>query len=145
MKIKSRFEDFKSFAMKGNVLDLAVGVIIGGAFGKIVSSLVNDVIMPVIGLITGRVNLSEMKVVFQAANPDPIHPIAELSLKYGSFLQSIIDFLIIALSIYLFIKLIEKFKRKQEAAEPERPAPVRSEILLEEIRDLLKEQKKDHK
>ncbi len=146
MKIKSRFEDFKSFAMKGNVIDLAVGVIIGGAFGKIVSSLVNDVIMPVIGLITGRVNLTEMKVIFQAENlRDPNHPIAELSLKYGSFLQSIIDFLIIALSIYLFIKLIEKFKRKQEAAEPEPPAPARSEVLLEEIRDLLKEQKKDHK
>ena len=148
MKIKSRFEDFKSFAMKGNVLDLAVGVIIGGAFGKIVSSLVNDVIMPIIGLITGKVNLSTMKIVFRAEMIDPIDPtktIAELSMKYGSFLQSVVDFLIISLSIYLFIKLISKLKRKQEvvavAAEP--PAPSRSEELLEEIRDLLKEQHKD--
>lgn len=144
-KIKSRFDDFKSFAMKGNVLDLAVGVIIGGAFGKIVSSLVNDVIMPLIGLITGRMDLSSMKVIFRSA--DEVNKITELSLKYGAFLQSILDFLIIALSIYLFIKLIGKLKRKQEAVVVEvAPAvPVRSEVLLEEIRDLLKEQKKDHK
>lgn len=146
-KIKSRFDDFKSFAMKGNVLDLAVGVVIGGAFGKIVTSLVNDVIMPLIGLITGRMDLSTLKIIFRAASNDGVKDIAELSLKYGAFLQSILDFLIIALSIYLFIKLIGKLKRKQEAVvvEVAPPVPVRSEVLLEEIRDLLKEQKKDHK
>lgn len=143
-KIKSRFDDFKSFALKGNVLDLAVGVIIGGAFGKIVSSLVNDVIMPLIGLITGRVNLSALKVVFREASAtDAAVQITELSLKYGAFLQSILDFLIIAICIYLFIKLISKLKRKQEvvAVVIEPPAPTKSEVLLEEIRDLLKDKK----
>jgi large conductance mechanosensitive channel len=135
-KLKSRFADFKNFAMKGNVLDLAVGVIIGAAFGKIVSSLVGDIIMPLIGLVAGRVNLSSLFITLKAAEGAN----AALVLHYGSFLQSIIDFLLVALSIYFFIKLIGSFKRKQETAAVV-CVPTKSEELLEEIRDLLKERK----
>lgn len=135
LKVKSWMDDFKSFAMKGNVLDLAVGVIIGGAFGKIVSSLVGDVIMPLIGLVAGRVNLSSL---YLELVPE-IGEKAAVLLKYGAFLQSIIDFIIIALSIYVFIKIISKFKRKQEVKEAVAAAePTRTEVLLEEIRDLMK-------
>jgi len=138
VKIKSGFEDFKNFAMKGNVLDLAVGVIIGGAFSKIVTSLVNDIVMPLIGLIAGRVDLASLAAMLMPA--DSAKNAAALMLRYGSFLQSIVDFLIIAISIYLFIKLIERFRRKQAKAV-ELPVPARSEELLAEIRDLLKERK----
>lgn len=137
--IKTRFEDFKSFAMKGNVLDLAVGVIIGGAFGKIVSSLVGDVIMPLIGLVAGRVNLSALELKLMPA----VGTTKELVLHYGAFLQSIVDFVIIAASIYLFIKLIEKFKRKQEVVV--KVEANKTEELLVEIRDLLKENNRNHK
>lgn len=137
-KVKTRFEDFKQFAMKGNVLDLAVGVIIGGAFGKIVTSLVNDVLMPLIGLIAGRVNLSSLSLTLKGG----VGKTPALMLNYGSFLQSIVDFLIIAASIYAFIRLIGSFKRKQEKAAAETaPKPTKTEELLSEIRDLLKEDK----
>ncbi|MFJ7725009.1 large-conductance mechanosensitive channel protein MscL [Neobacillus sp. NPDC097160] len=119
------WNEFKKFAMKGNVIDLAVGVIIGAAFGKIVSSLVADIIMPLIGMIIGVVDFSDL---------------AYGKLKYGQFIQTIVDFLIISFSIFLFVKFITRFKKKEEAA----PAPVkvdRSEELLAEIRDLLKEEK----
>jgi large conductance mechanosensitive channel len=141
-KVKNRFDDFKQFAMKGNVIDLAVGVIIGGAFGKIVTSLVNDVLMPLIGLIAGRVDLSSLALTLRPG--DTAANIAALTLRYGSFLQSIVDFLIIAASIYLFIKLISNLKRKQEKAAMETPAvvPTKTEELLVEIRDLLKEDNK---
>jgi len=127
-------QDFKKFALRGNVLDLAVGVIIGGAFGKIVTSLVNDIIMPVLGIILGRINLKHLKWIIRPAEGET----AELSVLYGAFIQNIIDFLIIAFSIFLVIKLLEKFKKKEEEKPAEPPKPTKEEELLTEIRDLLK-------
>lgn len=126
----SFISDFKAFAMKGNIIDMAVGVVIGMAFGKIVSSLVDDIIMPLVGVITGGVDFSGLSVT-----------IGEAVIKYGKFIQSTVDFLIIALSIFLFLKLIMKFKKKQEEAPAPAPAPTKEEVLLTEIRDLLKEKK----
>lgn len=128
-------KEFKDFAFKGNVIDLAVGVIIGGAFGKIVTSLVNDVLMPIIGILLGGINFENLKFVITKASGD----VAESAIYYGSFIQSIVDFLIIATSIFLFVKLISLTKKKEEAAK-EKVAPVKSDevLLLEEIRDLLK-------
>lgn len=127
-------KDFKKFALKGNVIDLAIGVIIGGAFGKIVSSLVDDIIMPLLGIILGRIDLTSLKLVIKPAAED----VAELSLKYGQFLQSVIDFLIIAFSIFFMMKLLFAFKKKEEE-KPKAPEPSKEELLLTEIRDLLKE------
>lgn len=133
--------EFKEFAMKGNVIDMAVGVIIGGAFGKIVSSLVNDIIMPVVGLATGGINFTELKATLHEAVLDPAtqEVIKEaVTLNYGMFIQNIVDFLIIAFSIFMALKVIVKFK-KQEAETPAAPpAPSKEEELLTEIRDLLK-------
>lgn len=133
--------DFKAFAMKGNIVDMAVGVIIGGAFGKIVTSLVNDVIMPVVGLATGGVNFTELKATLHDAVLDPAtqEVVKEaVMLNYGMFIQNIVDFLIIAFSIFMALKVIVKFK-KQEAETPAAPpAPSKEEELLTEIRDLLK-------
>lgn len=133
------WEDFKKFALKGNVIDLAVGVIIGGAFGKIVTSLVNDVIMPLLGVVTGGINLTEAKWVIREAAGD-VTP--ELSLNYGQFLQNIVDFLIISLSIFMVIRLFNRFKKKEEKQEeaPVEPEPTKEQLLLTEIRDVLKEQ-----
>ena len=122
--------EFKEFAMRGNVVDLAIGVVIGGAFGKIVSSLVDSVIMPIVGLLTGGVNFSTLAV---AIGSDPKG--APVLLKYGAFVQSVIDFLIIAFVIFLAIKALNKMKKPEAAAEA--AAPPRSEQLLEEIRNLL--------
>ncbi|HDX9587532.1 TPA: large conductance mechanosensitive channel protein MscL [Bacillus pseudomycoides] len=124
------WNEFKKFALKGNVMDLAVGVVIGGAFGKIVSSLVNDIIMPLLGLLLGGINFSKLA-----------YPLGEDTLKYGAFIQTVVDFFIIAFSIFLFIKLFNKltFKKEEEKKE-EVPAPTKEEVLLTEIRDLLKQQ-----
>lgn len=122
------WEEFKQFAMKGNVLDLAIAVIIGGAFGKIVTSLVEDLIMPIIGLVMGGVSFTNLQYQFGAA-----------TIKYGAFVQSIVDFLIIAFTIFLFVKLLNKAKRKKEEVEIAEPAPGKEEVLLTEIRDLLKQ------
>lgn len=136
--------DFKEFAMKGNVVDMAVGVIVGGAFGKIVSSLVNDVLMPVIGLFTGGMDFSEMKYVMQEAvmnGEEVITP--EVAIGYGQFIQYIIDFIIVAFSIFVAIRFLMKFKKKEEAAEEApapAPEPTKEEVLLTEIRDLLRQQ-----
>lgn len=132
------FKDFKEFAMKGNVLDLATGVIIGGAFGKIVTSLVNDIIMPLIGLILGGRSFADRNLPLRLGDGEE----ADLILQYGMFLQSILDFLIIAFSIFMFIRLIMKFKKKEEIKEEVKKDPVATneEILLTEIRDLLKNQ-----
>lgn len=130
-------QEFKKFIMRGNVVDLAVGVIIGGAFGKIVSSLVNDLIMPLLGLILGKVNFADLKYVITPATEN----VAEVALKYGAFLQSVIDFLIIALSIFLMIKLLSSFKKKKEEETVAVPEPSKEEVLLAEIRDLLKDKK----
>ena len=140
---KSSFlQDFKAFAMKGNVIDMAVGVVIGGAFGKIVSSVVGDIIMPIIGVIVGGVNFTTLKWIIRPEHIKDGNEIAAISINYGNFIQVTIDFLIIAFSIFLFIKLISNFLRKKEepAAPPAPPAPSQEEVLLTEIRDLLKEQ-----
>ncbi|WP_059172472.1 large conductance mechanosensitive channel protein MscL [Bacillus sp. FJAT-27445] len=123
--------EFKKFAMKGNVLDLAVGVIIGGAFGKIVTSLVNDILMPIIGVLMGGINLKSLK-----------YPFGKAEILYGQFLQSVTDFLIISFSIFLFIKFIHHFRHKQEEEIVEilEEKADKTEELLAEIRDLLKEQ-----
>jgi large conductance mechanosensitive channel len=129
-------KEFKEFAMRGNVIDLAVGVVIGGAFGKIVTSLVNDVIMPPIGLLTGGVDFADKKWVLKAAdNTDPAHKVAEVAVNYGMFVNTLIQFLIIAFAIFLVVKAINRISRKQEAAPAAPPADV---VLLTEIRDLLK-------
>lgn len=121
--------EFKSFALKGNVLDLAIGVIIGTAFGKIVSSLVSDIIMPVVGLLLGGVDFSGLKAT-----------IGDATITYGVFLQTVVDFLIVSFSIFMFIRTLNRFKRKEEAKPEETPAPSKEEELLAEIRDLLKQQ-----
>ena len=135
--------DFKAFAMKGNVVDMAVGVIIGGAFGKIVTSLVNDVIMPLIGSVIGGIDFTNLKWVIREGVAEESMP--EAAMYYGKFLQSTVDFLIIAFSIFLFISLVQRLaaRHKKEAdAKPAAPAPApvpsAEERLLTEIRDLLK-------
>ncbi len=133
--------DFKNFAIKGNVIDMAVGVIIGGAFGKIVTSLVNDIIMPVVGLATGGINFTELKATLHEAVIDPTtqEVVREaVTLNYGMFIQNIVDFLIIAFSIFMALKVIMKFKKQEEAAPAPAPAPSKEEVLLTEIRDILK-------
>jgi large conductance mechanosensitive channel len=129
----SMLKEFKEFAMKGNVVDLAVGVIIGGAFGKIVSSLVADIFMPILGLITGGINFSDMAIKLKDASADGKVP--AVLLAYGKFIQNTIDFIIVAFAIFLLVKAINSFKRKQEEAPA---APPAQEVLLTEIRDLLK-------
>ncbi len=128
--------DFKEFAMKGNIIDMAVGVIIGGAFGKIVTSLVNDMIMPVISLVTGGEGYKNLKHVITEASADG--SVQEVAINYGIFIQNIIDFIIIALSIFVALRVIMKFKKKEEEAPAAPPAPSAEETLLTEIRDLLK-------
>lgn len=126
-------KEFKKFALKGNVLDMAVGVIIGGAFGKIVTSLVNDIIMPIMGLLIGGINFTTLEYVISAKGEEPI------VIKYGEFIQTTFDFVIIAFSIFVFIKAINSFKKKEKETPPEAPQPSKEEILLMEIRDILKE------
>ncbi len=130
----SMLKEFRDFAIKGNVVDLAVGVIIGGAFGKIVSSLVGDIFMPILGLITGGINFSDMAITLRAASADGKVP--AVLLAYGKFIQSGIDFTILAFVIFLFIKAVNRFKSKLDAAPSGPPA---QEVLLREIRDLLKQ------
>lgn len=136
--------DFKEFALKGNVVDMAVGVIIGGAFGKIVSSLVNDIIMPLISLATGSVNFSDLKAELQPQELDAAGEVIReaVTFNYGMFIQNIVDFVIIALSIFVALRVMMKFKKKEEEAPATPPAPSAEEKLLTEIRDLLKEEKK---
>ncbi|HTB79762.1 MAG TPA: large conductance mechanosensitive channel protein MscL [Opitutaceae bacterium] len=143
------FKEFKEFAIKGNVVDLAVGVIIGGAFGGIVTSLVNDVIMPPVGLLIGGVDFSNLFVVLKEGTKAQA-PYASLAaaktagavtLNFGVFINAFINFIIVAWAIFLVVKLINRLRRQQAAAPPPPAAPPRSELLLEEIRDLLKNQK----
>jgi large conductance mechanosensitive channel len=133
-------KEFKEFAMKGNVMDMAVGVIIGGAFGKIVSSLVDDVLMPLVGMLTGGIDVSGL--AYKVMLPNPVEggePLAGATLKYGAFIQNVIDFLIIAFCIFLMMKAINKLMAKKEEPAPEAPAGPTQEELLTEIRDLLKQ------
>ena len=134
--------DFKEFAMKGNIVDMAVGVIIGGAFGKIVSSLVNDIIMPVISLITPGAGYKNLKYVITEGKSavDGAAAVEEVAINYGLFIQNIVDFLIIAFSIFVCLRVIMKFKKKEEEAPAPAPEPTKEEVLLTEIRDLLKQQ-----
>ena len=133
----SILKEFRDFAVRGNVIDLAVGVIIGGAFGKIVSSMVGDVLMPVLGLVTGGINFSDMAITLKpAAGKDPA-----VLLAYGKFIQSSIDFIIVAFVIFLMIKGINSLHKKKEAAPAPPPGPTPTEALLGEIRDLLKQGK----
>lgn len=129
-------KEFKAFVLRGNVVDLAVAVVIGGAFGKIVTSLVNDLIMPLIGMILGGVSFANLKYVITPASEG----VEEAAIRYGAFIQSIVDFVIIAFAIFMVIKLINRMRKKQEetAAAAAPPEPPRQEVLLEEIRDLLK-------
>lgn len=128
-KLKQSASGFKSFISRGNVVDMAVGVIIGGAFGKIVTSLVNDIIMPVIGVVLGGLNFSDLSIKVGKAN-----------VAYGMFIQTIIDFLIISFCIYMMIKLFDRFKKKEEIKEESVTKKSDEVLLLEEIRDLLKKQ-----
>jgi len=140
--MSSFIKDFKAFALKGNVVDMAVGVIIGGAFGKIVTSIVNNIIMPPIGVVTGGVDFTELKVTLKDAVMEGEEVVSEaVTLNYGQFIQDVVDFLIIALCIFLMIKGIAKLSRKKEeepAAPAPAPEPSAEEKLLTEIRDLLK-------
>jgi len=127
-------DEFKAFAMKGNVVDMAVGIIIGAAFGKIVSSVVADIIMPPLGLLLGGVNFTDLKVVMKAATD--VAP--AVTWNYGNFLQVTFDFLIVAFAVFMLIKAINAAKKKEEAAPSAPPEAPKEEILLTEIRDLLK-------
>ena len=133
----SILSEFKAFAVKGNVVDMAVGIIIGAAFGKIVSSFVGDVVMPPLGVLIGGVDFSDLAIVLKAAEGD----VAAVTLSYGKFIQSVIDFVIIAFAIFMGIKVLNRLKREEEAAPTEPPAPTRDQELLTEIRDLLKAQR----
>lgn len=138
--------DFKEFAMRGNVVDMAVGVVIGAAFGKIVSSLVDDLIMPLVGVATGGMNFTDYKWVIQHAvtqGTEIIKP--EVTLNWGSWVQTVVDFLIVAFCIFVMIKFINQMRRKKEEPAPAPAEPTKEEALLTEIRDLLKEQAADTK
>ena len=138
--------DFKEFALKGNVIDMAVGVIVGGAFGKIVTSLVNDILMPVISIITGGDGYKNLTYVITEGRPaaDGVAAVEEVAVNYGLFIQNIVDFIIIALCIFIALRVTMKFMHKEKEAEAEAPAPEPSteEKLLTEIRDILREDSK---
>ena len=127
------FDEFKAFVMRGNVVDMAVGVIIGGAFGKIVTSLVNDIFMPIIGMILGNVNFSSLEIKLG----EPVEGVEQAAIKYGMFIQEIVNFIIIALCIFMVIKVINKMQKKKEEAPAPAPEPTKEEVLLTEIRDAL--------
>ena len=128
-------EEFKAFAVRGNVIDMAVGIVIGGAFGKIVSSFVADVIMPPLGMLLGKVNFADLAITLKEASGD----VAAVTLNYGKFIQSLVDFVIIAFAIFMVIKWMNSLKKKEEATPAAPPAPSKEEILLTEIRDALKQ------
>ena len=141
-------KEFKEFAVKGNVMDMAVGVIIGGAFGKIVTSVVNDIIMPPIGLLVGGVDFSDMKLTMKKAVLDAAGEVVSpaVTWNYGAFIQQVVDFAILAFCVFILVKLINSLNKKKEAPAPApapapEPQPSKEEVLLTEIRDLLKERK----
>ena len=134
----SMLKDFREFAVKGNVVDLAVAVVIGAAFGKIVTSFVGDVIMPPVGLLIGGVDFSDLAITLKAAEGD----IPAVVLSYGKFIQTVLDFVIVAFAIFMGVKVINRLKREEAAAPAEPPAPTKDQELLTEIRDLLKNQQK---
>ncbi|MGR8941611.1 MAG: large-conductance mechanosensitive channel protein MscL [Gammaproteobacteria bacterium] len=133
----SVLQEFKEFAIKGNAVDMSVGIIIGAAFGKIVSSLVADVVMPPLGVVIGGVDFTDLALTLKAASGDT----PAVLLKYGNFLQTVVDFTIIAFAIFMVVKLINRLKKQQTEAPAPPPGPSQEELLLMEIRDLLKERK----
>ena len=130
-------KEFREFAVKGNVVDMAVGIIIGAAFGKIVSSLVSDVVTPPLGYLIGGVDFTQLAVTLPALKEGA----EDVTIRYGVFLQALFDFIIVAFAIFMLVKLINRLRRKQEEAPAAPPPPPRQEVLLEEIRDLLKEKR----
>ena len=134
----SILSEFKAFAVKGNVVDMAVGIIIGAAFGKIVSSFVGDVVMPPIGLLIGGVDFTDLAITLKAAEGTA----PAVMLSYGKFIQTVLDFVIVAFAIFMGVKVINRLKREEAAAPAEPPAPTKDQELLTEIRDLLKNQQK---
>ena len=126
-------DEFKAFVMRGNVVDMAVGVIIGGAFGKIVTSLVNDIFMPIIGMVLGNVNFTSLEIKLG----EPVEGAEQAAIRYGAFIQEIVNFLIIALCIFMVIKVINKLQKKKEESPAAAPEPTKEEVLLTEIRDAL--------
>jgi len=134
-KIMSMMTEFKKFAMRGNVVDMAVGIVIGGAFGKIVSSFVNDVLMPPIGILLGGMDFGDLAITLKAATGDA----AAVTLKYGAFIQTVLDFIIIAFAIFMVVKAMNSLKKKEEAAPAAPPKPSAEVELLTEIRDALKD------
>jgi large conductance mechanosensitive channel len=135
--VKKTLNDFKEFAMRGNVIDLAIGIILGTAFNKIVSSVVSDVFMPLLSTILGRINISTLKFVINST----ILGLEPIEIRYGAFLQAVIDFIAIAFCIFIFVKIISKFRKKNEAA----PSLSKTEELLTEIKELLKEQNEQNR
>jgi len=135
--MKGILKEFREFAVRGNMIDIAVGIIIGAAFGKVVSSLVADVIMPPIGAILAGVDFTKLAITLKQASGD--NP--AVLLYYGRFIQSLVDFIIIAFAVFLLVKGVNKLKRRQETAPPPPPSPSKEEILLAEIRNILKERK----
>jgi len=134
-------KEFKTFAMKGSVVDMAVGIIIGAAFGKIIASFVSDVLMPPLGVLMGGVDFTDLKIVIQEAAVGPAgEAIAAVNINYGTFIQVTVDFIIVAFAIFMMIKAMNASRKKEEAAAPvpAPPAPSKEEVLLSEIRDLLK-------
>jgi len=128
-------KEFKTFAMRGNVIDMAVGIIIGGAFGKVVSSFVADIIMPPLGMLLGGVKFADLAITLKQAGDEA----AAVTLNYGKFIQTVVDFMIVALAIFVAIRGMNSMRRKQEAAPAPAPVPPKQETLLAEIRDLLKQ------
>ena len=126
-------DEFKAFVMRGNVVDMAVGVIIGGAFGKIVTSLVNDIFMPIIGMVLGNVDFTSLEIKLG----EPVEGAQQAAIRYGMFIQEIVNFLIIAFCIFMVIKLINKAKKKKDEEPTPAPEPTKEEVLLTEIRDAL--------
>ncbi|MBN2274342.1 MAG: large-conductance mechanosensitive channel protein MscL [Bacteroidales bacterium] len=132
-------QEFKQFAVKGNMMDMAIGIIIGTAFGKIIASLVSDVIMPPIGLLLGGIDFTDMKAVLKQETVDELgEVIPAVTLNYGTFIQTAVDFLIIAIVVFMMIKAMNSLKKKEEEAPAAPPAPTKDQELLTEIRDLLK-------
>ncbi len=136
-------DEFKAFATRGNMIDMAVGIIVGGAFGKIISSLVSAVLMPPLGLLIGGVNFSDLKVTLKQASVDAAGAeLPAVTINYGEFIQTLLDFVIIAFTIFLLVKMLSNLQKKKEAAPAPAPEPSADVQLLTEIRDLLKEKNK---
>jgi len=136
-KIKAFLGEFKEFISRGSVIDLAVGIIVGGAFTSIVNSLVNDVVMPFIGWLFGGIDFTNLKIVITPGTEE----VPEAAIRYGNFIQNVVNFLLVAFVIFVMIRFINNFRRKKEEAPKAPPAPSKEEVLLTEIRDLLKEKK----